>query len=129
MFRSPADRRALEAIVHPPVRAEIEAWFEEVATDSRVPFAVAAIPLLFETGQQTRYNQIVVTTCAREIQLARLRSRGLTDADAERRIAAQLPDAVRLAGADFVIRTGGMFTETDNQVDAACKALRGQAPA
>ena len=128
VFCNSADRRALEMIVHPLVRAEIKQWFEQMATDGRLSFAVATIPLLFETGQQETYDRIIVTTCPRDIQLDRLRARGLTQGDAERRIGAQIPDNVRLAGADFVIQTGGLYADTDHRVDIAYEALRGRGP-
>ena len=129
VFDDPRDRTALEAIVHPRVRAAIERWLDEMATEDRAPFAIADIPLLFETGRQGDFDRVVVTTCPVSVQLDRLGSRGLSTADAQKRMAAQLPNAERLAGADFVIQTGESFAETDRQIDETydglCRAVGG----
>jgi len=124
VFDDPRDRNALEAIVHPRVQAAIDQWFTDVSTEDRAPFAIADIPLLFETGRQGDFDRVVVTTCPVSVQLDRLGSRGLSVADARKRIAAQLPSGERLAGADFVIQTGESFAETDRQVDETYDSLR-----
>ena len=54
--------------------------------------------------------------------MARLLERGLTEADARQRLAAQWPTDEKAARADFVINTDGTFEETDQQVDAICRA-------
>jgi dephospho-CoA kinase len=129
VFDDPQDRNALEAIVHPRVRAAIDHWFADISTEDRAPFAIADIPLLFETGRQGDFDRVVVTTCPVSLQLDRLASRGLSVADAQKRIAAQLPSEEKLAGADFVIQTGESFAETDRQIDETydglCRGGRG----
>jgi len=129
VFDNPLDRNALEAIIHPRVRAAIEHWFAEIATEDPAPFAIADIPLLFETGREADFDRVVVTTCAVGVQLDRLGSRGLSTADAQKRLAAQVPSAERLAGADFVIQTGESFAETDRQedetYDGLCRSVGG----
>ena len=47
----------------------------------------------------------------------------LSEEDARRRVAAQLPTAHKVARADFVVQTGGRVEETDRQVDTICRAL------
>ena len=122
-FADPAARADLEAIVHPPVRAAIDAWFQQIQTASHA-YAIADIPLLFETRRAAHFDKVIVTACSPETQLARLATRdGLTAADGRRRLAAQLPTEVKIAGADFVIETEGSFEDTDRQVDAVHHAL------
>lgn len=118
-----ADARAdLEAIVHPYVRAAIDDWFRTLPTTPA--YAVADIPLLFETGRADHFDRVIVTACNRATQLARLVARDdLTVAEAEKRLAAQLPTAVKTSGADFVVETEGSFEETDRQVGAIHSAL------
>ena len=133
VFSDAAARADLEAIVHPPVRAAIAAWFDARAADASTPFAVADIPLLFETGRERAFDRVVVTACRPETQERRIVARdGLPIAEARRRLAAQLPVDHKVARADFVIRTDGTLEETDRQVDALCSALahgdRGEAP-
>lgn len=123
VFRDQAARRDLEAIVHPFVRREIESFFERVPPD--VPFAVADIPLLYETGRQRQFDRVVVVACGRETQLTRVMARdGVTHEEAEHRIAAQLPIDAKVTLADHVIRTDGTHEETDAQVTALIEKLR-----
>jgi dephospho-CoA kinase len=87
------------------------------------PFAVVDVPLLFETGAEKDFDRVIVTACAPEIQLARLIERGLTDAAARQRLAAQWPTDKKIAGADFVVTTDGTFEETNRQVDQIYRSL------
>ena len=124
VFADPAARADLETIVHPHVRRAIDAWFQQVAHDGAARFAVADIPLLFEMNRAEDFDRVVVTACDQDTQLRRLMARDeLSEEDAERRLAAQLPTAHKVARADFVVQTGGPFQETDRQVDAIYRAL------
>jgi dephospho-CoA kinase len=115
VFADPSRRRALEAIVHPAVRQATDAWF--AALDPAILFAIADIPLLYETGRDKDFDAVIVTACDPEEQVRRIVARdGLTEAEAQQRIAAQLPIAQKVARADYVIRTDGSFEETDRQV-------------
>jgi dephospho-CoA kinase len=115
VFRDATARRDLEAIVHPYVRQRIEAFF--AAIPSSVPFAVADIPLLYESSREEGFDAVVVVACARERQLERVMARdGLSREDAERRIASQLPIEEKVKRADHVIRTDGTYADTDAQV-------------
>ena len=127
VFADAAARHDLEAIVHPAVYAAIAQWFsaQEAAGAS---FAVADVPLLFETGGHTRMDAVVVAACDPEEQVRRVMRRdGATDTDARRRMAAQWPIARKVASADYVIDTGGAFAETDRLVDELVIALRARA--
>lgn len=115
VFRDKAARRDLEAIVHPFVRREIEAFFQRLAGNE--PFAVADIPLLYETGRQRQFDMVVVVACSPATQLQRLMTRdGVSREEAERRVAAQLPIDAKVTLADYVIRTDGAYEETNAQV-------------
>jgi dephospho-CoA kinase len=115
VFRDDAARRDLEAIVHPAVRRGIEAFFSSLPTATA--FAVADIPLLYETRRERYFDKVIVVACAPALQTDRVMARdGLSRADAERRVAAQLPIEEKVRRADFVIRTDGTFAETDAQV-------------
>ena len=121
VFRDEAARRELEAIVHPAVYDAIAAWY---ATLPPVTFAVADIPLLYETGRESAFDVVVVTACEPEEQVRRLRARdGLSLEEARQRIAAQLPVAEKARRADHVVRTDGTHADTDAQVDAIVAAL------
>ena len=124
VFADATARAALEAIVHPPVREAIDTWFRRCRACTEAPFAVADIPLLFETGRADAFDRVVVVACDPALQLQRVMSRdGLAAADARRRIAAQLPIGEKVARADAVVRTDGSFEETDRQVASLYRTL------
>jgi dephospho-CoA kinase len=121
-FGDPAARHDLEQIIHPIVRERTEAWFASL--DARQPFAVADIPLLYETGREADFDAVVVTTCSEETQLRRVMHRdSVTEQEARQRIAAQLPTSEKVKRADYVINTDGSFEETNRQVRSVHDAL------
>lgn len=115
VFADRVARADLEAIVHPEVYRRIREWY--VALPSGPRFAIADIPLLFETGHQHHFDSIVVCACSRDEQLRRLMSRDkLSESEAQARLAAQWPIEEKVARGDHVIRTDGTFADTDLQV-------------
>ncbi|HXH06406.1 MAG TPA: dephospho-CoA kinase [Vicinamibacterales bacterium] len=127
IFADDTARRALEAIVHPRVYEDIRAWFAGLP-EAPPGYAVADIPLLYETSRAGAFDRVVVAACPPEVQLARLMARnGLPEADARRRLAAQWPIEEKMRRADFVIRTDGTFADTDRQVEAVARALEAEA--
>jgi dephospho-CoA kinase len=114
-FSDPAARHDLERIIHPIVRARTDDWF--AALDARQPFAIADIPLLYETGLERDFDEVVVTACSEDTQLRRVMRRdSITEQEARQRLAAQLPTAEKVRRADHVIHTDGSFEETNQQV-------------
>lgn len=122
VFADPLARQALEAILHPAVRAAIDRFFTSLP--AATPFAVADIPLLFETNRAGEYDIVVVAACPPEMQVARVMARdGVSREAALQRLAAQLPIAEKVSRADYVIDTSGSFAATDVAVDEALTAL------
>lgn len=116
-------RRDLEAIVHPAIRIETDRWF--AALDPNLhPFAIADIPLLYETGRDRDFQRVIVTACEPDTQLRRLIERdALSEGDARRRIASQLPLDQKIRRAHHVIHTDGSFADTERQVDDVYRQL------
>ena len=103
-FRTPAKRRALEAIIHPRVAREQVRLTRLAARKDSQAVVIYDVPLLFEAGIDKRVDQTIVVTAAREAQIARLKKRnGLSGAEALRRIRSQLPMAKKIQQADHVI--------------------------
>jgi dephospho-CoA kinase len=116
VFADPSARTDLEAIVHPAVYDAIARWFGTVAP-ARV--AVADIPLLFETGREGDFDEVIVAACPPEEQVRRVVARdGLSEPEARARLAAQWPIGEKVAWADTVVDTAGTHEATDAQVDA-----------
>lgn len=125
VFKNAEARRDLEHIIHPLVRTATEAWFASV-DPSRHPFAIADIPLLYETGRDADFDAIIVVACDPATQLRRVIERDtLTEEEARSRIAAQLPIEDKVNRADHVIRTDGSLANTDAQVREVYRALVG----
>ncbi|QBG87355.1 dephospho-CoA kinase [Xanthomonas oryzae] len=103
VFADPRQRKALEAITHPAIRAELQ----RAAQAAKSPYAIVAIPLLAEAGGRTAYpwlDRILVVDAPVELQHARLMRRdGSTPELADQMIAAQASREQRLALADDVV--------------------------
>jgi len=124
VFADPAARRDLEAIVHPAVYRAITAGLRGFELLGQYPAAIVDVPLLFETGREKDFDRVIVTVCPPELQLARLRERGMREDDARRRLAAQWPSERKVAGATYVIRTDRAFADTDRQIEEISAKLR-----
>ena len=123
VFGDAAARADLERIVHPLVRAAIDDWFRALA-GAAARFAVADIPLLYETGRDGEFDQVIVVACAPETQMTRVMARdGVSEREARQRLEAQLPIADKTARTELVITTDGTFDETRRQVDRLCGIL------
>lgn len=118
-----AKLKRLEALVHPAVDEERAAFLAE---HGDAPLVLFDIPLLFETGGESRVDKVVVVSAPPEVQRARVLARpGMTEARLDAILARQTPDAEKRARADFVIATGGSLDETACAVDAVIACLIG----
>ncbi|MDF9715592.1 dephospho-CoA kinase [Nocardioides sp. ChNu-153] len=114
VFADPDRRVALEGILHPLIRA---AAAEVEAAAGPGTLVVHDIPLLVETGQQGRFDAVVVVDVPVEVQVRRMTGdRGWTEADARARIAAQATREERLAVATHVIDNTGTRDDLHQRV-------------
>lgn len=117
VFDDASARQRLEAIVHPRVRARLQATCEAAPG----PYAIAAIPLLAEGGR-AHYpwiDRVLVVDVPQAVQLARLQRRDGIDAGlAERMLAAQATREARLEIADDVLYNDGPLNALDTQIAA-----------
>lgn len=104
VFASEPHRRALEAIIHPLVQAEVWRRIREAGEQGQ-RVAVLNVPLLFETGMDVLCDETWTVCADPETQLNRVMSRGFTETEARQRIASQMTPEARQARADRVIRT------------------------
>ncbi len=119
VFADPAQLQRLEELTHPAVRVRIVALVEAAAQRGKRVLVVDAIKL-YEGGLADYCDETWVVICAPEQQLARLMARnGFSEAEARQRIAAQPPQAEKIARADVAIDNSGTLDATRAQVDAA----------
>ena len=109
VFADPAKRKELEAKIHPIVKERIEKFFDE--REGRVMsdvLRVAIIPLLFEVHWEKNFDIISCVVSKREKQIERMATtRSMTRAEAEARLAAQLPVEEKAKRSHYVIRNDG----------------------
>jgi len=115
--------RRLEAIVHPLLRAVSERFInEQAARGTRV--IVLDIPLLFETGGETRVDAVVVVSAPADVQRARVMSRdGMTAERLDALLARQMSDAEKRARAHFVVDSARSFDSASTQVHGILRAI------
>jgi dephospho-CoA kinase len=113
VFADRAELAWLESELHPRVRAATDEWLAEQTAD----VAGAEIPLLFETGGETRFDRVVVVTAPPEVREAR---RGGV-AEREDRF---VPEEEKLRRADFTYVNDGSLEELEAFVAALLEELR-----
>jgi dephospho-CoA kinase len=114
VFTDPAERRWLEALTHPAIRA----LTDQRCDSATGPYVIVAIPLLVETGGADRFDRVLVVDCDPELQIARLQARdGVSSRAATQMLAAQATREQRLAVADDVILNDGDIATLRDQVE------------
>lgn len=125
VFGDPERLAQLNAIVHPAVRAESQRRFEAALAADASAVVIYDVPLLVEARVDDPWDLIVVAHAPEAERRRRLiEIRGMDEPAARARIAAQVPDAQRLAIADVVIDTAGTLSETHAQTDALWERIR-----
>ena len=151
VFADPEKRKALEAKIHPIVKERIDEWFVQPAgsdpagetegSDPMVAHAthdptfnlqpstfnlrVAIIPLLFEVHWEKNFDIISSVVSKRESQIDRMMTtRSMTRAEAEARLAAQLPVEEKAKRSHYVIHNDGSPEELKAKAKAFVDWLR-----
>lgn len=118
VFADPARLAALNAIVHPLVGTRMQ-QLEDEAAAAGTPVLVLDVPLLAENGLAPLYDEVVVVDCPVEVAVQRLvTQRGMAEADARARIAAQATREERRAVATHVLDNSGTPEQLERQVRA-----------
>jgi dephospho-CoA kinase len=126
VLKDPAALKRLEAIVHPLVRADEEA-FLAAAKERRARLVVIDVPLLFETGGEGRADAVAVVSAPAEVQRARVLARpGMSEERFAAILAKQMPDAQKRARAHFRVDSGSGFARAEGDVAAIVRALAGR---
>ena len=148
VFADPEKRRALEAKIHPVVKEKIDAWLDRTSGTNRTtgtdvtngtiacpvslgglvcPVRVAIIPLLFEAHWEKNFDIICCVASTRESQIERMTAtRGMTLAEAEARLAAQMPVEEKARRSHYVIHNDGTVDELRAEAQKLVDWLREQ---
>ncbi len=117
VFTDEPKRRLLNSIVHPLVLERQDRWIEDVAKTDPNGIAIIDAALMIESGGYRRFDQLIVVWCEPAIQLERLMLRdALSETEAKKRIAAQMPQDEKKRFADQLIDTSKGFESTRCQV-------------
>ncbi len=126
VFGAPAEREALEAIVHPAVQA-LRARELDAARRAGAAVLVAEIPLLFETGLQDDYDVVVVVDAPAELRRRRIEGeRSLAPGSFDAIEAAQWPAARKREAADLVLVNDGDLATLERRARAAWESITGR---
>ena len=124
----------LNQIVHPPVIAAQQQWAEQIFSQDPDAVTIVESALIFEADQQgsapgwrRRFDKIILVTAPEQQRIARYvdrmaqlpdaPSRAELEAEAHRRIAAQIPDEKKIPLVDYVIRNDGALDNTRREVE------------
>jgi dephospho-CoA kinase len=129
IFSDTRARHRLEAILHPLIRARMDQELDRV----QAPYAVLAIPLLFETGWTDVADRILVVDLPEPLQIARVMARnGLTAEEVRPILASQVGRETRRQGADDLIDNSGtledLLAKTDELHESYLKLAEHSAP-
>lgn len=114
IFTDDVERAALEAILHPVIRARSL----EQAQSAGGSYQLLVVPLLVETDFTALVDRVLVVDCPEPLQLERLLARDAENPrQAARMIAAQMPRSERLKVADDIIDNSGDIASTRHQVE------------
>jgi dephospho-CoA kinase len=114
VFSDPAQKRRLEALLHPMIRAETE----RRTAAATGPYVVHVVPLLLESPDyRRRVGRVLVVDCPEALQVARVRQRSaMSEEEVRRIIASQTEKQTRLAAADDVIDNSGTIAALQQRV-------------
>jgi dephospho-CoA kinase len=124
VFSDEPKRTLLNSLLHPLIMAIQDVQFERWEESDPQGIAVIDAALLIESGGYRRFDKLIVVHCRPEVQLSRLLERDrFSREEAERRIAAQMPQEEKLRYADFTIDTSGTHEETRRRVEEVHQTL------
>lgn len=124
VFNDSSAREDLEKILFPLVRMHILEFVDAAPTDSSLP-RLAIIPLIFESHWEQDYDIILCIASSREVQIERMmRLRGYSRAEAEARLAAQMPVSEKASRADYVVENNTTSDCLRNEAERLVMWLR-----
>ena len=123
VFDNPERLCVLNKLVHPPLIKRIEAKMGQKLSSAEHKIVVIDAALLIELNLMYMVDSIVLVHADEDIQIQRLIQRGLSKADAQKRIRSQMPFQEKSRFADFIIYNNGSLSNTTGQVKQIWEVL------
>jgi dephospho-CoA kinase len=125
VFSDEAKRLLLNSILHPFIIAAQDEQLQRWQAEAPQSIAVVDAALMIESGGYLRFDKLIVVHCRPDVQLDRLISRdGLSPQEAQKRIAAQMPQDEKMKHADFLIDTSDGFESARRQTETVFLKLK-----
>lgn len=125
VFTDPEQRKALNQILHPRIKEEMDRRTKEIGQKDPEAIVVIDAPLLVELGVYRKVDQLIVITSTQMQQMERLKERdGRSPEEALRLFSSQMPVEEKVKLADFVIRNEGSLEETKKRAKEVFKELK-----
>jgi dephospho-CoA kinase len=121
VFSDAAERKALEALIHPEVIRFLRDWI--AGETQRGRHAVAIVPLLFEVGWTDVWDAVVCVAATEKTVIGRLKQRGLSEQEARARISAQMPLEEKMRKANYVIQNDGTLNSLEERTRAVWQKI------
>lgn len=125
VFPDQEKRKLLNSLLHPFIIARQDELMSEWEREDPEGIGVIDAALMIESGGYKRFDKLIVVHCRPEVQLDRLMKRdGLTEAEAQQRITAQLSQKEKCKFADYLIDTSDGFDLTRARTAQVLSQLR-----
>lgn len=113
VFNDDEQKKKLEQILHPAIREDISF----AISNSKSPYTIIMVPLIYETNSKDNYNRILVIDCDEDIQISRAVTRdGASEEDIKKIINSQATKKERLSIADDVISNNSSIEKLSDKV-------------
>ena len=113
VFNDDEQKKKLEQILHPAIREDISF----AISNSKSPYTIIMVPLIYETNSKDNYDRILVIDCDEDIQISRAVSRdGASEEDIKKIINSQATKKERLSIADDVISNNSSIEKLSEKV-------------
>ena len=113
VFNDDEQKKKLEQILHPAIREDISF----AISNSKSPYTIIMVPLIYETNSKDNYNRILVIDCDEDIQISRAVTRdGASEEDIKKIINSQATKQERLSIADDVISNNSSIEKLSDKV-------------
>ena len=123
MFQEAGNKEKIEAILHPLIQARLQQELEQLQQETLV---FVEVPLLYEVGWESCFDEVWVVAADEELLLKRLQQhRHVAKAEAKARLRKQLPQAVKVEKADRVLWNNGDQEELQSNIYAILKEAEG----